>query len=44
MTKDKQLKKIITQQQFTDLLNAHRQYIWKLENGKVNLSMDYLDK
>lgn len=44
MIKDKRLKKIITQQQFADLLNVDRQYIWKLENGKVNLTMDYLDK
>jgi len=44
MIKDKRLKKIITQQQFADLLSVDRQYIWKLENGKVNLTMDYLDK
>jgi transcriptional regulator with XRE-family HTH domain len=44
MIKDRRLKKIITQQQFADLLNVDRQYIWKLENGKVNLTMDYLDK
>jgi len=44
MIKDKRLKKVITQQQFADLLNVDRQYIWKLENGRVNLTMDYLDK
>jgi len=44
MINHKRLKEIITQQQFADLLNIDRQYVWKLENGKVNLTMDYLDK
>ena len=25
-------------------LNTDRHYIWKLENGKINMSLDYLDK
>jgi len=38
------LEKKITQQQLADLLDVDRQYIWRLENGKINLTMDYLDK
>lgn len=37
-------KSNVTQQQLADLLEVDRQYIWRLENGKVNLTMDYLDK
>lgn len=37
-------KKNISQQQLANLLQVDRQYIWRLENGKVNLTMDYLDK
>jgi len=44
MINHKRLKKIITQQQFADLLEYRQAYIWKQENGKVNLTMDYLDK
>jgi transcriptional regulator with XRE-family HTH domain len=36
--------KKITQQELATLLQVDRQYIWKLENGKVNLTMNYLDK
>jgi transcriptional regulator with XRE-family HTH domain len=36
-------KKGYTQQELADLLGVDRQYIWKLENGKKNLTMDYLD-
>lgn len=34
----------MTQQQLADLLNTDRQYVSKIENGKTNLSLDYLDK
>ena len=37
-------KKNISQQQLADLMQVDRQYIWRLENGRVNLTMDYLDK
>lgn len=37
-------KKNITQQQLADLMQVDRQYVWRLENGKINLTMDYLDK
>jgi transcriptional regulator with XRE-family HTH domain len=36
--------KKISQQELATLLQVDRQYIWKLENGKVNLTMNYLDK
>jgi transcriptional regulator with XRE-family HTH domain len=36
-------KKGFTQQELADLLGVDRQYIWKLENGKKNLTMNYLD-
>lgn len=36
--------KKISQQQLADLLGVDRQYIWRLENGKVNFTMDYFDK
>jgi transcriptional regulator with XRE-family HTH domain len=44
MIKAKRIEKKITQQQLADLLNVDRQYIWRIENGKINLTMDYLDK
>jgi len=34
----------MTLQQLADLINADRQYIWNIENGDVNLTLDYLDK
>lgn len=34
----------LSQQDLADLLNVDRQYIWKLETGKKNLTLDYLDK
>ena len=37
-------KKKISQQELATLLQVDRQYIWRLENGKVNLTMNYLDK
>lgn len=37
-------EKQLTQQALADLLNVDRQYIWKLEAGKKNLTLDYLDK
>lgn len=36
--------KQLTQQQLADLLNVDRQYVSKIENGKINLTLDYLEK
>lgn len=43
MIKVQRKEKKITQQHLADLLEVDRQYIWRLENGKINLTMDYLD-
>lgn len=37
-------KKNITPQQLADSLGVDRQYVWRLENGKINLTMNYLDR
>jgi len=37
-------KKNLTQQELADLLQVDRQYVWRLENGKINMTLDYLDK
>jgi transcriptional regulator with XRE-family HTH domain len=37
-------KSNMTLQELADLLQVDRQYVWKLENGKVNMTLDYLDK
>jgi transcriptional regulator with XRE-family HTH domain len=37
-------EKKITPQQLADLLGVDRQYVWRLENGKINLTMNYLDE
>jgi transcriptional regulator with XRE-family HTH domain len=37
-------KKGHTLQELADKLDIDRQYLWKLENGKVNMSLDYFDK
>ncbi|MBP7315911.1 MAG: helix-turn-helix transcriptional regulator [Chitinophagaceae bacterium] len=34
----------LTLQELANLLEVDRQYVWKLENGKINMSLDYLDK
>jgi transcriptional regulator with XRE-family HTH domain len=34
----------ITQQELAGRLEIDRQYIWRLENGKINMSLDYVDK
>jgi len=34
----------MTLQQLADLIEVDRQYIWNIENGEVNLTLDYLDK
>lgn len=37
-------KNNMTQQQLALLLDVDRQYIWRLENGKINITANYLDK
>ena len=33
----------LTLQQLGDMLGTDRQYVWRLENGKINVSCNYLD-
>ena len=42
--KKQRIKKSISLQELASLMNVDRQYIWKIENGKINLTLDYLDK
>jgi transcriptional regulator with XRE-family HTH domain len=44
MIKSRRKEKQFSQKHLADLLDVDRQYVWRLENGKVNLTMDYLDK
>ena len=44
MIKSKREEKAISQQALSDLLDVDRQYVWRLENGKINLTLNYLDK
>jgi transcriptional regulator with XRE-family HTH domain len=44
LIKISRIKRGLTQQDLADELNTDRQYISKLEAGKINLTMDYLDK
>ena len=37
-------QKGMTQQELADLVRADRQYIYKIETGKKNITLDYLDK
>jgi transcriptional regulator with XRE-family HTH domain len=34
----------LTQKELADRMEIDKQYIWKIENGKINISPDYLDK
>ena len=44
MIRGVRLKNKLTQQELADRLGVDRQYIWRIENGKINLTLDYLDK
>ena len=44
MIKSRRKEKRFSQKHLADLLEVDRQYVWRLENGRVNLTMDYLDK
>ncbi|MFN0202628.1 MAG: helix-turn-helix domain-containing protein [Bacteroidia bacterium] len=37
-------KRNMTLQQLADLIKADRQYVWNIENGDVNLTLDYIDR
>lgn len=34
----------MTLQQLADLIKADRQYVWNIENGEVNLTLNYIDR
>lgn len=34
----------LTLQQLADLLGTERQYVWNIEAGRINLTLDYIDK
>ena len=38
------VKKNLTLQELADMLGVDRQYMWRLENGKINMTLKYLDK
>jgi transcriptional regulator with XRE-family HTH domain len=42
--KSQRQKKGLTLQELADKLETERQYVWMIENGKKNISADYLDK
>lgn len=44
LIKNIRVDKELTQQDLADLLKVDRQYIWKIEQGKVNLTLEYLEK
>jgi len=44
MIKDLRKEKNLSQQELADLLDVDRQYVWRIENGKINLTLDYFDK
>jgi transcriptional regulator with XRE-family HTH domain len=41
--KQHRVKQKLTQQELAALIGVDRQYIWNIENGRVNISLDYLD-
>jgi transcriptional regulator with XRE-family HTH domain len=43
LIKQHRIKQKLTQQELAALIGVDRQYIWNLENGKINFSIDYLD-
>jgi len=38
------IKMQLTQEEFGKLIDVDRQYISKIENGKINLTLDYLHR
>jgi len=37
-------QKNLTLQELANKINADRQYLWNIESGEINLTLDYLDK
>lgn len=44
MLKQQRLKSGLTLNELAEKLGTDRQYIWNIENGKINMSLNYLDK
>lgn len=44
LIKYERIKKKLSQQDLAARLNVDRQYVWRIENGKINLTLDYLGK
>lgn len=44
MLKQQRLKSGLTLNELAIKMGTDRQYIWNIENGKVNFTIDYLDK
>jgi transcriptional regulator with XRE-family HTH domain len=42
--KQQRIQRGLTLDELAEKLDTERQYVWKLENGKVNISANYLDK
>lgn len=42
--KEQRIKRGLTLKELADKLDVEKQYIWRLENGKINMSPDYIDK
>lgn len=44
MLKQQRLKSGLTLNELAEKMSTDRQYIWNIENGKINMSLDYIDK
>ncbi len=44
LIKNRRLKIGITQKELGDLLGTDKQYVWNIENGRINITLDYLEK
>jgi transcriptional regulator with XRE-family HTH domain len=44
LLKQQRLKSGLTLNELAEKMGTDRQYIWNIENGKINMSLDYLDK
>jgi transcriptional regulator with XRE-family HTH domain len=44
MLKQQRLKSGLTLNELAEKMSTDRQYIWNIENGKINMSLNYLDK
>ncbi|MCC6180673.1 MAG: helix-turn-helix transcriptional regulator [Bacteroidia bacterium] len=43
LIKKQRLNKKLTQHELAQMVGTDRQYIWNIENGRVNITLDYLD-